>query len=320
MRLSNDKWVAQMNDWGRAGRPFLFSLNYKATEAQIWPLNQVPAHVFYALPQRQKMPPLRPLPARIEFEPQAMAQAAYEQSFEYVLNELKAGNSYLLNLCHPTPLRTNLQLHDFFSRAQAPYKILIEGEFCCFSPEAFVRIQGREISTYPMKGTGSDAAALLANEKEAAEHATVVDLLRNDLSMVAQKVRVPRYRYLEELQTARGRIYQSSSEIKGELPENWPAQLGSILARLSPAGSITGAPKARTMQIIAEAEQGERGYYTGIFGCFDGQSLQSAVSIRFIEQTPSGLVYRSGGGITAMSQAAEEYRELIQKVYVPFTY
>ena len=84
-----------------------------------------------------------------------------------------------------------------------------------------------------------------------------------------------------------------------------------------PAGSISGAPKEKTVQIIQQAENQPRGYYTGVFGIFDGESLQSAVAIRFIEQTDNGLVFRSGGGITVQSDVQEEYRELIQKVYVP---
>ena len=75
--------------------------------------------------------------------------------------------------------------------------------------------------------------------------------------------------------------------------------------------------KEKTVQIIQKAENRPRGYYTGVFGIFDGESLQSAVAIRLIEQTDNGLVFRSGGGITVQSDEQEEYRELIQKVYVP---
>ena len=101
------------------------------------------------------------------------------------------------------------------------------------------------------------------------------------------------------------------------MTENWQAQIGAILASLLPAGSISGAPKEKTVQIIQQAENQPRGYYTGVFGIFDGESLQSAVAIRLIEQTDNGLVFRSGGGITVQSDVQEEYRELIQKVYVP---
>ena len=85
-----------------------------------------------------------------------------------------------------------------------------------------------------------------------------------------------------------------------------------------PAGSVTGAPKQKTLEIINHVEGLPRGYYTGIFGCFDGENLESAVMIRFIEQRDGQLWFRSGGGITCNSLAELEYQELIDKVYVPF--
>ena len=101
-----------------------------------------------------------------------------------------------------------------------------------------------------MKGTIDasipSAAQLLMNDpKETAEHATIVDLIRNDLSMVANRVSVSRYRYMDRLQTNRGVIFQTSSEIQGILPENYQEHLGDIIFRLLPAGSITGAPKEK---------------------------------------------------------------------------
>ena len=87
---------------------------------------------------------------------------------------------------------------------------------------------------------------------------------------------------------------------------------------LLPAGSVTGAPKEATCRAIAEAEDMERGFYTGIFGFFNGRDLDSAVAIRFMEEDGANLVYKSGGGITVMSRMEDEYREAIAKVYVPF--
>ena len=84
-----------------------------------------------------------------------------------------------------------------------------------------------------------------------------------------------------------------------------------------PAGSISGAPKKETIRIIKESEIDDRGYYTGIFGVFNGKELDSAVMIRFIEKNDTGYVYRSGGGITFLSQIEKEYEELIKKIYVP---
>jgi para-aminobenzoate synthetase component 1 len=175
-----------------------------------------------------------------------------------------------------------------------------------------------------MKGT-IDASVpnaekiLLGDAKELAEHYTIVDLIRNDLNRVAKKVHVERFRYLEKIETNYGSLLQASSKITGRLPEKYTDQIGDILFSLLPAGSITGAPKEKTVEIIKNTEEYDRGFYTGIFGWFDGSNLESAVMIRFIEQTKGGLVFKSGGGITSKSQEEQEYREMINKVYVPFT-
>ena len=158
---------------------------------------------------------------------------------------------------------------------------------------------------------------LMDDPKETAEHATIVDLIRNDLSMVANRVSVSRYRYMDRLQTNRGVIFQTSSEIQGILPENYQEHLGDIIFRLLPAGSITGAPKRKTMQIIQEAETYDRGFYTGVMGYSDGIDLDSAVMIRFVEQEGEKMYFKSGGGITCQSDVESEYNEMKQKVYVP---
>ena len=209
--------------------------------------------------------------------------------------------------------------------------------FVCFSPETFVRIKGGRIYSYPMKGT-LDASLpnaeklLMEDQKEAAEHATIVDLIRNDLSRVAEDVRVDEYRYIDVLHTNKGDILQTSSEISGRLPEDYPHHLGEILDAQLPAGSITGAPKDKTMQIIQEAEGYDRGFYTGIMGIYDQGELNSAVMIRFIEEEevfPSKtenrmnyeairkLYFKAGGGITSKSDCRKEYEEVIQKIYLP---
>ena len=198
----------------------------------------------------------------------------------------------------------------------------MKDRFVVFSPEIFVRLENGFIYSYPMKGT-IDASLpnareqILADKKEEAEHATIVDLIRNDLSQVASEVTVSRYRYVDELQTNKGRLLQVSSEIRGKLPDNWKGTLGDILFCLLPAGSITGAPKKKTMEIIEEAETYERGFYTGIMGYFDGNRLDSAVMIRFLEQEGNRLLFKSGGGITSQSDLQSEYNEMKQKVYVP---
>lgn len=96
-----------------------------------------------------------------------------------------------------------------------------------------------------------------------------------------------------------------------------PFQVLATIFRLLPAGSITGAPKTKTMQIISEAETYERGFYTGVMGYFDGNNLDSAVMIRFVEQEGDRMYFKSGGGITCRSEAQSEYHEMKQKIYVP---
>jgi para-aminobenzoate synthetase component 1 len=101
------------------------------------------------------------------------------------------------------------------------------------------------------------------------------------------------------------------------LPNNFRENLAETIFKLLPAGSISGAPKKKTVSIIHEAEDYERGYYTGVAFLFDGHNIDSCVLIRFIEKVNDGFVYKSGGGITINSQCEDEYNELIQKIYVP---
>ncbi len=158
---------------------------------------------------------------------------------------------------------------------------------------------------------------LASDPKEDAEHNTIVDLIRNDLSTVATHVRVKRFKYIEKLKTHQGELLQMSSEIEGKLPSDFRKSLGDILFRMLPAGSISGAPKKKTVDIIREVEGYDRGFYTGIFGSFDGENLDSAVAIRFIEKQGEKLLFKSGGGITFKSDWKKEYDEMQKKVYVP---
>jgi para-aminobenzoate synthetase component 1 len=158
---------------------------------------------------------------------------------------------------------------------------------------------------------------ILNDEKELAEHTTIVDLIRNDLSIVSEYVDVEEFRFVEEISTNQKNLLQVSSRISGELPSIYHSRIGEIIFNLLPAGSISGAPKKRTVEIIKEAESYNRGYYTGVFGIFDGKNLDSAVMIRFIEKDNDRLIYKSGGGITFQSNPLLEYQELIDKVYLP---
>ncbi|MBN3661622.1 MAG: aminodeoxychorismate synthase component I, partial [Ornithobacterium rhinotracheale] len=249
-------------------------------------------------------------------------EQSFKNQFDIVANHLQNGDSYLVNLTFSTALKNKLDLAQIFLQAKAKYKVLYQDEWVCFSPETFIEIQENTLYTYPMKGTINaeipNAKNVLLNDpKETAEHFTIVDLLRNDISQIAKNVEVTKFRFIDEIQTQKGKILQASSEIKGDLPQNWQNQLGNILGQLLPAGSICGAPKKKTLDIIAEAENYERGYYTGICGYFSGDALDTGVMIRFIEKTGNSYFYKSGGGVTAQSDWREEYQEIYEKIYLP---
>jgi len=265
---------------------------------------------------------IRQRDAEIEFEKFPISFEDYKPKFDRIINELNFGNSYLINLTQPTPISTNLSLQEIFETSDAKFKLRYKDQFVVFSPERFVEIKGNNIFTHPMKGTIDatlpDAEQKLLNDKkELAEHYTIVDLLRNDLNLVAKKVQVNNFRYIDKIETNDGSLLQASTEISGELTDDWKSQIGTIFSKLLPAGSITGAPKRKTVSTILETECYDRGWYTGVFGVFDGKSLDSAVMIRFIEEKDGEMIFKSGGGITAKSDARAEYNELIQKVYVP---
>lgn len=249
---------------------------------------------------------------------------AYQTKFDYVTERIRYGDSFLTNLTVKTEITTNGSLLDIFGRSEAGYRLWFNNEFVVFSPEAFVTIANNKISSYPMKGTIDATIAgarekVLSDSKEMAEHVTIVDLIRNDLSQVASGVEVKRFRYLDKLKTDRNELWQVSSEIAGNLGPTWHETLGSLLTILMPAGSVSGAPKPKTLQIIEQVEEEPRGYYTGITGVYDGKGLVSGVMIRFIERDGDRYYYRSGGGITSQSNLMDEFREVQDKVYVPLS-
>jgi len=325
--VSKHDLCVQMNRLGGLRTPFLFIVDYKTDKGYVIKTDELDERfVRFAISEGVTLSrPATSLPINendIRWEIEPIGLAEYKPKFDYVVEQIHKGNSFLTNLTQPTELITNLSLLELYNRGSAKYKLWLKDMFTVLSPETFVQIKDGQISSFPMKGT-IDASILHAVEiilndpKEKAEHATIVDLIRNDLSLVAEQVEVKRYRYIDKLTTNKQDLLQVSSEISGRLPENYRERLGDILFALLPAGSICGAPKLKTLDIIEQAEGYERGFYTGIFGWFDGENLDSAVMIRFIEQNGDKLFFKSGGGITSQSELEKEYEELIQKVYVP---
>ncbi len=319
-----EKVFEQMNIYGAKSKPFLFGIDFDVKYGFfVEPDKASESGIYFNIngfgnesAQFAKNDPIKLIKYPVSLK-------QYEKSFKIVHSNLEKGNSYLTNLTFETPIESNLSLAEIFERSNARYRLLFGDWFVVFSPEIFVRISEGVIRSFPMKGT-IDASLpnainlLISNPKETAEHNTIVDLIRNDLSMVASDVKIERFRYIEEIITNEKSLLQASSEISGKLPENYNDDLGNIFRKLLPAGSISGAPKKSTIEIIQEAETYKRGFYTGVFGYFDGSKLDSGVMIRFIKNENGKLSFCSGGGITANSVPINEYNELIDKVYVPF--
>ena len=312
-----------MSELTTALRPFFFLIDFELEKPVICPIEDAKRLGFkfevkdFRNFKHQKR---RINPLALSIAP--IPKTTYAKAYHKVKDEICQGNTFLLNLTFPSVIQNQLDLEDVFHLAKAPYKLLYQNRFVIYSPECFIKIKDGFIYSYPMKGT-IDAEQpkakrkLETDPKEINEHNTIVDLIRNDLSKVSKEVSVTRFRYLDKIKTQKKKIYHTSSEIKGKLPTDWKKKLPEILLSMLPAGSICGAPKAKTVSIIQEVEQSPRDYYTGIFGYFDGENLDSAVNIRFLEKKEDQLIYRSGGGITFLSDLELEYNELIEKIYVP---
>lgn len=321
-----------MNSLGKRGEPFLFILDFDLKEPTVLPLEGFSSKgPLYDVRGVRNYSPARSTGGGrgrgetkkiVEFSKKPVSYTEYRKSFDIVRGHFLRGNTFLTNLTFPTEISVNLTLDEIFRSSRAKYKLLVPGRFTVFSPESFVIIKDGIISSFPMKGT-IDAAVpgarerILADPKETAEHITIVDLIRNDIGIIAEKVRVKSFRYIDYVKTNQKDLLQVSSEITGILPDDYLERLGDIVFAMLPAGSVTGAPKKKTVEIIKEAESYERGYYTGVFGLFDGSRLDSAVMIRFIELIEGRLYFKSGGGLTVYSDPESEYREYVDKVYVP---
>ena len=313
-----------MNHYGLLQIPFIFFVDFEMETPQVIPLKSIinGSLLFDINGVRNYNLPKESLSKKIILNKFPISFEMYKDAFDFVQSGIQAGDTYLLNLTQPTPIEVNLSLKEIFQNSNAKYKLFLEDKMVCFSPEIFVQIKNGQISSFPMKGTIDagipNAEDIILNDpKEKAEHATIVDLIRNDLNKVSKKVKLEKYRYVDKVITQKGALLQVSSKITGVLPENYESKIGDILFSLLPAGSVSGAPKKRTLEIIKSAEQYQRGFYSGVFGYFDGKNLDSGVMIRFIEKQQNQFIFKSGGGITASSNARSEYEEMLQKIYLP---
>ncbi|MBI4461102.1 MAG: aminodeoxychorismate synthase component I [Acidobacteria bacterium] len=250
-------------------------------------------------------------------------EQAYYGRVEQIRNYIAAGQSYQVNFTDKLLFNfsgARLAFYESLCRNQkvsyAAYLNLGSTMVLSFSPELFFRVEGRRITTRPMKGTvprgrfpAEDARQrhwLEASDKDRAENVMIVDLLRNDLGRVCQpgSVQVQNLFAIERYDT----LFQMTSTVAGTLRGG--VGLGELFAAIFPSGSVTGAPKLRTMQIIDELEREPRGVYTGAIGFLSpaGDAVFS-VAIRTAVLRGSEGKMGVGSGITFASDAAAEYEE-----------
>lgn len=251
----------------------------------------------------------------------------YQQAFEQVQNYLKSGDCYQINLTMPFTCSDNLcnasplPLLEAFNPRFGGYLKSPKNTLFSVSPERFIRIDGNRIETSPIKGTiprGKTATEdlqlaqqLSSSLKNQAENLMIVDLLRNDLSINALPHSVKTEK-LFELES-HANVHHLVSTISAEKRPDKSA--ADIIMDAFPGGSITGAPKKRAMEIIAELEHQPRGLYCGSLGYFDDAGhADFNILIRSIIATKDGATCWGGGGITVDSTADDEYQEILNKV------
>lgn len=253
---------------------------------------------------------------------------AYSASIAKIKEYIQAGDCYQVNFAQRfsaeftgDPLAAYLALREVLPSPFSGYMQLQEGAILSLSPERFIRVNGQEVETKPIKGTikrgatpdedAANAKWLQQSAKNHAENVMIVDLLRNDLSKHCVNVRVPE---LCKLQTF-ANVHHLVSTVTGELTTN--ASAIDVLRDSFPGGSITGAPKIRAMEIIEELEPVRRSIYCGSLGyiSINGQ-MDTSIAIRTLVCDRNKIYCWGGGGIVADSEMEQEYRESIAKVKV----
>ncbi|MCW2796900.1 anthranilate synthase component I family protein [Nocardioides sp.] len=261
------------------------------------------------------------------------APSAYAAAFDQVQEQLLAGNSYEVNLTYRLETSTDIGPADAYLRLRtlnpAPYAGFLQHDvprarawLLSSSPERYATITAdRMIETKPIKGTTPRGATpeedealrdrLATEPKFRSENLMIVDLLRNDLAMVCDpgSVEVPVLMDVESYET----VHQLVSTVRGHLRDD-VSTMGALRA-LFPAGSMTGAPKLRTMTIIEEVEESPRGAYAGAFGWVsaDGRADLGVVIRSLMSSGDGTFLLGTGGGITVHSDLADEYAESLWK-------
>jgi anthranilate synthase component I len=256
-----------------------------------------------------------------------LAQGEYEGMVEAAKEHIAAGDIIQVVLSQRFERETGANPFNIYRALRmvnpSPYMFFLQfGDLHIVgaSPEMLVQVQGSKVSTHPIAGTrprGSDRAEdgrlereLLADEKERAEHLMLADLGRNDIGRIARigTVKVPRFMQVEHY----SHVMHIVSEVEGELEEG----LGPVhaLRACFPAGTVSGAPKVRAMQIISELEQDRRGPYAGAAGYigYDG-NMDTAIAIRTLVIHNGVASVQAGAGLVADSVPATEYAETQHK-------
>lgn len=320
-QVNIEELEVKMNNAGVNRTPFLFAVNYELTEGIFveHPLQQ--NEILFRTPKASNISQLGfSCKEKLKVEPVLLEK--YKKSFNVVHKAMKEGQVKVVNLTMKTEVITSLTMKDIAEQSKSIYTLFVPEKFVCFSPERFVLIKDGSLSTNPMKGTINadipDAKEKILNDpKEIKEHTIVVEQMKEELSKVARSVEVKRFRYIDHIQTNERNILEVSSELIANLPVEEKNHLGTLILKLLPASSIAGVPKDASLALLKEAEANAREYYTGVFGYFDGETLDSGVLIRYIEKEGDDLFFRSGGGITIDSIAEREYNEVLEKIYLP---
>ena len=259
------------------------------------------------------------------------SEAEYSKRFSQVMDYIRAGDVYQINLTFPMTGPYDGPAHTLYAAFRHRQKGRYGGvvhlgnapDIISLSPELFFRKEGRDMSMRPMKGTRPRSANSQIDEelrlnmrndvKSQAENLMIVDLLRNDLSRISEpgSVKVPELFALETY----GTLHQMTSRVVSKLTPD--IDMKSIFQNLFPCGSVTGAPKIRAMEIIDDLETTPRGAYCGALGYIDpnGDACFN-VGIRTLTLSGKRLTYNVGSGLVYDSQAQDEYHECLLKADV----
>ncbi|MCW7503422.1 chorismate-binding protein [Leptospira sp. 1 VSF14] len=278
-------------------------------------------------------------PVSISYPKPKWSKEEYTNQWNKTLEYLKLGESYELNLCFPVELQINGDLFSFYQNLKAKQKTKFsvfypyEGKnktIVSLSPELFFEVLGETITTEPMKGTivrgntkeddQKNFSHLQTSEKERAENVMITDLYRNDLGRIAKQGTVE----VEELFSIRGlsTVWQMVSKVTAKLDK--PFSWNTVLSSLFPSGSVIGAPKRNSYELLRSLEVGNRGVYTGVFFTSEETNhvpwIRASVTIRTLETESNGethnAIYGIGSGVTVLSSPKEEYEECLSKLKV----